>query len=57
MGGRGSSCSGPTRFLEGQEYFEGWFRMSKLALPHELESKLLKGGYVGDYIGDNYRGY
>ena len=25
--------------------------------PNELESKLLKGGYIGDYIGDYYRGY
>ena len=24
---------------------------------YELESKLLKGGYIGDYIGDYYRGY
>ena len=23
----------------------------------ELQSKLLKEGYVGDYIGDYYRGY
>ena len=23
----------------------------------ELCSKLLKGGYMGDYIGDYYRGY
>ena len=22
-----------------------------------LQSKLLKGGYIGDYIGDYYRGY
>ena len=24
---------------------------------YELESKLLKGGYVGDYMGDYYRGH
>ena len=23
---------------------------------YELHSKLLKGGYIGDYIGDYYRG-
>ena len=25
--------------------------------PCELESKLLKGGYIRDYIGDYYRSY
>ena len=24
---------------------------------YKLESKLLKGGYMGDYIGEYYRGY
>ena len=24
---------------------------------YELESKLLKGGYIGDYVGDYYRCY
>ena len=24
---------------------------------YELESKLLKGGYIGDHIGDHSRGY
>ena len=24
---------------------------------YELESKLLKGGYIGDYIGDYYGGH
>ena len=24
---------------------------------YELQSKLLKGGYIGDYIGNYYRGY
>ena len=24
---------------------------------YELQSKLLKGGYIGDYIGDYYRAY
>ena len=24
---------------------------------HELQSKLLKGGYIGDYIGEYCRGY
>ena len=23
--------------------------------PYELQSKLLKGGYIGDYIGEYYR--
>ena len=25
--------------------------------PYERESKLLKGGYIGDYIGGYHRGY
>ena len=25
--------------------------------PYELQSKLLKGGYTGDYIGYYYNGY
>ena len=25
--------------------------------PYELQSKFLKGEYIGDYIGDYYRGY
>ena len=24
---------------------------------YELQSKFLKGGYIGDYVGDYYRGY
>ena len=28
-----------------------------LNLCYELQSKLLKEGYIGDYIGDYYRGY
>ena len=28
-----------------------------IILSYELQSKLLKGGYIGDYIGYYYRGY
>ena len=28
----------------------GWFAAKELT--YELESKLLKGGYIGDYMGD-----
>ena len=31
-----------------------WKRSGK---SYEPESKLLKGGYMGDYIGNYYRGY
>ena len=26
-------------------------------VPHELESKLLKGEYIGGYIAEDFRGY
>ena len=31
--------------------------LQKAEMAYELQSKLLKGGYIGDYIGDYYRGY
>ena len=35
----------------------GGSRGRSRAAPNELWSKLLKGGYIGDSIGDYYRGY
>ena len=29
----------------------------KIVPPYGLESKLLEGGYLGDYIGEYYRAY
>ena len=52
---RGLACTGPGE-LEGIE-FRSLFPGHKIEMSLGRESKLLKGGYIGVYMGAYYSGY
>ena len=37
--------------------FKSWNRVFGYFMPYELYSKVLQGGYIGDYIWAYYKGY
>ena len=42
--------------MEGCNGHSTWYLRWVIVELYELQSKLLKGGYIGDYIGDDCRG-